>query len=136
MTTTIGTDHILHAVGRRKSASARVRLARSGSGSIIVNGKPYTEYFTTMETQLPCRQPLEAVGQLERLDVEARVVGGGKRGQACAIRLGIARALCELNPTFRRALRKVGYLTRDSRVKERMKPGLKKARRAKQWAKR
>lgn len=76
------------------------------------------------------------VGQADKLDVEARITGGGVNSQADALRLGIARALCLLNPTFQRALRKVGHLTRDARIKERKKPGLKKARRAPQWAKR
>ncbi|MFH1430038.1 MAG: 30S ribosomal protein S9 [Candidatus Uhrbacteria bacterium] len=126
----------LKAVGRRKAASARVRLIKNGSGKLTINGKLHDEYFTTIDAQLACRQAFDTVGQQEKLDVEVRVVGGGQRGQADAVRLGIARALCELNPTFRRALRKVGFLTRDSRIKERKKPGLKKARRAPQWSKR
>ena len=130
------TAETLIAVGRRKSSTASVRISRNGTGTITVNGQPYTTYFTTLAAQIPCREALEAVGQLDKINVEARVSGGGKRGQADAVRLGVARALCELNPTFRRALRKVGYLTRDPRVKERKKPGLKRARRAPQWSKR
>lgn len=133
--TATGTD-ALCALGRRKEASARVRLTKNGTGVMTVNGKPYAEYFPTFVLQMVCRQALEAVGQADKLDVEVRVVGGGIRGQADAVRLGIARALCALNPTFQRALRKIGYLTRDARVKERKKPGLKRARRAPQWAKR
>jgi len=126
----------ISAVGRRKSAIARVRLIKNGSGNIIVNRRASTAYFTTHAARAVYRTPLEAVGQASALDVEALVTGGGIRAQAEALRLGIARALCLLNPTFQRALRKVGYLTRDARVKERKKPGLKKARRAPQWAKR
>lgn len=126
----------LSAVGRRKSASARVRLIRNGSGKITVNKQAYTAYFTTFDARATCRTPLEVVGQADKLDVEARITGGGVNSQADALRLGIARALCLLNPTFQRALRKVGHLTRDARIKERKKPGLKKARRAPQWAKR
>ncbi|MDO8598539.1 MAG: 30S ribosomal protein S9 [bacterium] len=126
----------LSAVGRRKSASARVRLIRNGSGKITVNKQVYTAYFTTFDARATCRTSLEVVGQADKLDVEARIVGGGINSQADALRLGIARALCLLNPTFQRALRKVGHLTRDARIKERKKPGLKKARRAPQWAKR
>lgn len=124
------------AVGRRKEASARVRLRTGGTGVFVVNGKPYREYFTTDALRRTCIAALEAAGQLDKLDIEARVVGGGVRGQADAVRLGTARALCTLNPTFHRALRKVGLLTRDPRVKERKKPGLKRARKAPQWAKR
>jgi small subunit ribosomal protein S9 len=123
-------------VGRRKTAIARVRLLKNGSGTITVNRRPCDAYFTTHDARVACRQPLEAVGQEGRVDIEARIVGGGIHAQADALRLGIARALCKLNPTFQRALRKVGHLTRDARIKERKKPGLKRARRAPQWAKR
>lgn len=126
----------LRAVGRRKSAVARVRLIKNGSGNITVNHRAHTAYFTTHAARAVCRTPLEAVGQADALDVEAVITGGGTQAQAEALRLGIARALCLLNPTFQRALRKVGFLTRDARVKERKKPGLKRARRAPQWAKR
>ncbi|MDP3771486.1 MAG: 30S ribosomal protein S9 [bacterium] len=126
----------LSAVGRRKRAIARVRLFRNGSGKIVVNGQDCDTYFTMLIARATCKQPLDAVGQADKVDVESKIVGGGIRAQSDALRLGIARALCLLNPTFQRALRKVGYLTRDARIKERKKPGLKRARRAPQWAKR
>ena len=126
----------LNAVGRRKRASARVRLLKNGTGKITVNGKTLEAYFPTFTLQIIAKSALEAVGQTDKLDIESRINGGGHHSQADALRLGIARALIILNPTFRRALKKVGYLTRDARIKERKKPGLKKARRAPQWAKR
>lgn len=124
------------AVGRRKTSIARVRLLKNGKGLITVNGKPYDAYFTVYELRKQIVDPLEAVGQATSVDVSAKVHGGGIRGQAEAVRLGIARCLLELNPTFRKALKKAGYLTRDSRKKERKKFGLKRARRAPQWSKR
>lgn len=126
----------LSAVGRRKRAIARVRLFRNGTGKIVVNGQDCASYFTMLIARATCQQPLDAVGQADKVDVESLIIGGGIRAQADALRLGIARALCLMNPTFQRALRKVGYLTRDARIKERKKPGLKRARRAPQWAKR
>lgn len=127
---------MLHAVGRRKTATARVRMTKNGTGVITVNGKPFASYFTTRDARAAATEALIAVGQADKVDVEALVNGGGNRAQADAVRLGVARALCVLNPTFRRALRKVGALTRDARSKERKKPGLKRARRAPQWSKR
>lgn len=124
------------AVGRRKTATARVRLYKNGSGKVTTNGLEAEKYFTTVHARMMVRAATEAVGQGDKLDVEAKFTGGGQNAQADALRLGVARALCILNPTFRRALKKVGYLTRDPRAKERKKPGLKKARRAPQWAKR
>lgn len=136
-TTTATTEAMyLQAVGRRKSAIARIRLHKNGSGKITVNAKPVDAYFTTVAARTACHAALDAVGQADKIDIEALVRGGGNNAQAEALRLGTARALCLLNPTFRRALRKVGFLTRDPRVKERKKPGLKRARRAPQWAKR
>lgn len=126
----------LAAIGRRKTASARVRLFKNGTGVITVNDRPADAYFHVQELRDIAVNALIAVGQREKVDVCARITGGGIRGQAEALRLGTARALCTLNPTFRRALKKVGYLTRDARAKERKKPGLKRARRAPQWAKR
>jgi len=126
----------LTAVGRRKRAIARVRLFRNGTGKIVVNGQDCATYFTMLIARATCKQPLDAVGQADKVDVESLIVGGGIRAQSDALSLGIARALCLLNPTFQRALRKVGHLTRDARIKERKKPGLKRARRAPQWAKR
>jgi len=126
----------LAAVGRRKTAVARVRLIKNGKGAITVNGKPMEEYFTVYELRNLVKAPLEVVGQAEAVDVSAKVLGGGMRGQAEAVRHGVSRALIQLNPTFRKSLKKLGYLTRDARKKERKKPGLKKARRAPQWSKR
>lgn len=122
--------------GRRKSAIARVRVVKNGSGDIRVNDRLLDEYFTSFELQNIVRGPLKTSGQETALDVSIKVEGGGVRGQAEAARLGISRALIELNPTFRTTLKKLGYLSRDARVKERKKPGLKKARRAPQWSKR
>ncbi|MEN9557659.1 MAG: hypothetical protein RL141_28 [Candidatus Parcubacteria bacterium] len=124
------------AVGRRKTAIARVRLIKNGHGTITVNGRAFADYFPVAELQGVIKGPLETAGQLEAVDVSVKVQGGGLHGQAEAVRHGIARALIQLNPTFRKSLKKLGYLTRDARKKERKKPGLKKARRAPQWSKR
>lgn len=126
----------IRAIGSRKEASAQVHLFTNGKGEIIVNGKPLTQYFPYFEFQQIVAEPLCEIGQSDKLDVSVRVAGGGMRGQAEATRHGIALALTGLNENFRRALRKVGYMTRDSRKKERKKPGLKRARRAPQWQKR
>lgn len=126
----------LYAIGRRKEAIATVKLHKNGKGKITVNGKLYSEYFPTDEMEQIVSGPLKSVGQADKVDVEARSFGGGLRGQAEAVRLGISRALVQLNVNFKKNLRKAGYLTRDPRVKERKKPGLKKARRAPQWQKR
>lgn len=124
------------AIGGRKEAGAQVHIFPNGKGDITVNGKPYTKYFPYFEFQQIVASPLEQVGQRDKLDVTVKVSGGGTRGQAEAARHGIALALTDLNENFRRALRKVGYMTRDPRMKERKKPGLKGARRAPQWQKR
>ncbi len=126
----------LYAVGRRKAAIAKIKLYKNGKGIITVNGKLYSEYFPTDELEQIVSAPMRSVGQADKVDIEAKVLGGGPRGQAEAIRLGIARALVQLNINFKKNLRKAGFLTRDPRVKERKKPGLKRARRAPQWQKR
>ncbi len=126
----------IQATGRRKEAVARVFLFPKGTGKIIVNGKPYTEYFPSLLFQLPVEQPLKLVDQWGKVDVKVKVEGGGLRGQSEAIRHGIARALEKLNHEFRSALKKAGFLTRDARKVERKKFGLKKARRAPQFSKR
>jgi small subunit ribosomal protein S9 len=125
----------IYALGRRKSAIAQARLFTNGKGEIKVNGKPYDKYFTVYEQQEAVMAPLKVVGQTDA-SVDLKVSGGGMRGQADAARLGISRALIELNPFYRKALKKLGYLMRDPREKERKKYGLKKARKAPQWAKR
>ena len=122
--------------GRRKSAIARVRLIPGGDGTIIINKKTIDEYFDLETLKLIVRQPLVLTDTLAKYDVLVNVCGGGYTGQAGAIRHGIARALNEADETLRAALKKAGYLTRDSRKKERKKPGLKKARKAPQFSKR
>jgi len=134
-TTVPGKNTYLYAVGRRKRSTATVRVYKRGKGTIEVNAKPLAEYFSAMGQQIVL-DALTTVGQTDKLDVSARVTGGGVRGQAEAVRHGIARALIQLNPVFKKALKKVGYTTRDPREKERKKFGLKKARRAPQFSKR
>lgn len=126
----------IYGLGRRKSSIARVRVIKNGKGLITINGRPMEEYFTTYELRNIVTDALKQTGQEGAVDVSALVEGGGLRGQAESVRLGISRALCELNATYRQVLKKLGYLTRDPREKERKKPGLKKARRAPQWSKR
>ena len=122
--------------GRRKKAIARVRLVPSGDGAIIINKKTLDEYFGLDTLKFIVRQPLELLGVSAKYDVLVNVYGGGYTGQAGAIRHGISRALLEAEPESRAALKKEGFLTRDSRAKERKKYGLKKARRAPQFSKR
>ena len=122
--------------GRRKKAIARVRLIPAGDGAITINGKSIDEYFTLDTMKFIVRQPLVLTETSAKYDVAINVVGGGYTGQAGAIRHGISRALLEAEPETRAALKKAGFLTRDSRMKERKKYGLKKARRAPQFSKR
>ncbi len=126
----------IYAVGRRKTSSAQVKLYKKGSGEVTINQKDIKDYFPTEKLQEIVYSPLKVIGQVDKLKIWAKVVGGGKTGQAEAIRHGVSRALLEINPNFKKPLRKHGYLTRDPRVKERKKPGLKRARRAPQWSKR
>jgi small subunit ribosomal protein S9 len=121
--------------GRRKEAVARVRLVQ-GSGEYRVNGRSLDEYFTTRAHRMVVSAPLRLVGRDKDFDVVARIEGGGVSGQAGALRLGIARALIDLDPELRPVLKKEGYLSRDAREKERRKYGLKKARKAPQFSKR
>jgi len=125
----------LYGTGRRKTAVARVRLV-PGNGRIVVNGKPAEEYFgrTVLETMV--RSPLVTVKAEDRFDVIANVHGGGLSGQAGAVRHGIARALLNVDEEYRIPLKRAGFLTRDPRMKERRKYGLKKARKAPQYSKR
>lgn len=121
--------------GRRKTATARVRLI-PGDGEMIINGADIEDYFHRKSLIQDIQSPLEVTKQLGSLDIVANVNGGGLSGQAGAVRHGIARALLEVDQEFRKPLKKAGYLTRDSRMKERKKPGLKKARKAPQFSKR
>lgn len=125
----------LYAVGRRKSAIARVRLT-PGKGEITVNDKEMTAYFPYFEFWKEIETPLVLTDTRTAVDISVRVAGGGVRGQAEAVRHGITRALVQMNPEWKKTLRSEGLITRDPRVKERKKPGLKRARRAPQWQKR
>ncbi|MFI3129500.1 MAG: 30S ribosomal protein S9 [Bacillota bacterium] len=123
--------------GRRKKAIARVRLIPGGNGNIIINGKTIDEYFGGNEiVKLVVRQPLALTETASKFDVYVNVVGGGYTGQAGAIRHGISRSLILCDESLRPSLKKAGFLTRDPRMKERKKYGLKKARRAPQFSKR
>jgi len=125
-----------YGTGRRKSSVARVHLFADGSGKITVNGRDIEEYFGLDTLKYIVRQPLALLAIESKVDIEITVVGGGVTGQAGAIRHGISRALLEYDPSFREALKKAGFLTRDPRMKERKKYGLKGARRAPQFSKR
>lgn len=126
----------IYAIGRRKTAVAQTRLWTGGEGQVTVNDREMKAYFPVFEMRESVIAPLKAVGQDDKVTISLKVRGGGLRGQAEAARHGISRALIELNPTFRKSLKRLGFLTRDPREKERKKYGLKKARRAPQWAKR
>ena len=127
-----------YGLGRRKTAVARVRLFPNSDGSITINGKSIENYFGARDALLAAvSAPLRVLDlQNANYSLNIRVLGGGSAGQAGAIRHGLARALVNLNPDFKQSLRKAGYLTRDSRMKERKKPGLKRARKAPQYTKR
>ncbi len=122
--------------GRSKKAVARVRLIPGGTGAVVINGKSLDEYFGLETLKYIVRQPLAVTDTLTKYDVFANVYGGGFTGQAGAIRHGLARALIVAEPDLRPVVKKEGFLTRDSRMKERKKYGLKKARRAPQFSKR
>jgi small subunit ribosomal protein S9 len=123
------------AIGRRKTAIARVRLYKKGTGALLVNDMKAEEYFAA-DTVKVIKQPLKLTGNLKDFTVSAICRGGGKIGQAIAIRHGISRALVEMDEELKAGLKAKGWMTRDARRKERKKPGLKKARRAPQWSKR
>lgn len=129
------TTEMVRAVGRRKTAAARVQLT-VGKGTITVNGKDYKVYFPTKILQDKVMAPLMTVSKEKNLDVSVRVIGGGPAGQADAVRHGISRALVKWDEEFKPSLKAAGFMTRDPRAKERKKPGLHKARRAHQWRKR
>ena len=126
---------LVQSTGRRKEAVARVRL-RDGEGKITVNGRDVTEFFPTPTHRMILSEPLRLTQTEETYDIDATIDGGGVTGQAGALRLGIARALIELDPELRPVLKRAGFLTRDDRKKESKKYGLKKARKAPQYSKR
>ncbi|MFZ1626729.1 MAG: 30S ribosomal protein S9 [Candidatus Moraniibacteriota bacterium] len=129
----------VYAVGRRKTAVAQIRYyadTKAETLEIVVNNRPYVEYFNTFEQREAVIAPLKVVGKTEAIKISVLVSGGGLSGQADAVKLGIARALVEHDALVRPALKAEKLLTRDPRAVERKKPGLKKARRAPQWAKR
>ncbi len=130
-----GRDRYFEAVGRRKTAIARVRLFTK-SGPFMVNDKAYGDYFPTLDLQKITEDPLKKMKLWERFRVSVKVSGGGIHAQAEAVRHGLARCLIGFNPDFRKRMKRAGFLKRDPRMKERKKFGLKKARRAPQWAKR
>ncbi len=127
--------NIIQATGRRKSAIARVTM-KSGSGKILVNGRDLDEYFDYDSLKIIAKSPLTLTETENIYDIKVNVKGGGYSGQAGAIRLAIARGLLDANPDYKKALKRAGFLTRDSRVKERKKYGLKKARKSPQFSKR
>ncbi len=124
------------AIGRRKTSTAQIKLYKNGNGAISINGFAANQYFKEDDLYFIIIQPLKLAGLMKDFDISIIVSGGGKKGQAEAVRHGIARALLEFNPNLRALFKVKGWITRDARKKERKKPGLKKARRAPQWAKR
>jgi small subunit ribosomal protein S9 len=126
---------LIQSTGRRKAAVARVRF-RPGTGVVTVNKRPLDEYFPSATHRMIITEPLRLVEKAEAFDVDTTLDGGGISGQAGALRLGIARALAELDPEVRIPLKRAGFLTRDDREKESKKYGLKKARKAPQYSKR
>ena len=126
----------LETIGRRKTSRARVRLWVRGDKVILINDKSYKDYFPSFELQQIVTSPLTLMKMLDKFRIVVRVSGGGMHSQAEAVRHGIARALIEFNADFRKRLKRAGFLTRDPRMRERKKFGLKRARRAPQWQKR
>lgn len=129
-------DHYYETIGRRKTAVARVRLYTKGDKEFLVNNKEYKKYFPLPEDQDTAVSSMTKMKCLDKFRVTVKVKGGGRHAQAEAVRHGTARVLVEFNQNFRKRLRKAGYLTRDPRMRERKKFGLRRARRAPQWAKR
>ena len=136
MATYVSKRPYVYGTGRRKSSVARVHLIPGGSGKITINGRDIDDYFGLETLKLIVRQPLNTVAVTDKVDIDCTVSGGGVSGQAGAIRHGIARALLLMDESFRAPLKAAGFLTRDPRMKERKKYGLKKARRAPQFSKR
>ena len=136
MATYVSKRPYVYGTGRRKSSVARVHLIPGGSGRITVNGREIDDYFGLETLKLIVRQPLNTVAVTDKVDIDCTVSGGGVSGQAGAIRHGIARALLLMDESFRAPLKAAGFLTRDPRMKERKKYGLKAARRAPQFSKR
>ncbi len=128
-------QEFFYGTGKRKNAVARTRLY-PGNGDILVNGRPYEDYFPRATLQMIIRQPLNLTKTLGKFDIKINVAGGGVAGQAQAVRHGISRALLTVDPEMRGVLKKAGFLTRDSRVKERKKYGLRSARARYQYSKR
>jgi small subunit ribosomal protein S9 len=129
-------DQYYEGVGRRKEASARVRLYPGGNGSILINDKEGADYLNRAGDLDAVLAPLRSVGMDSGYNVSVHVAGGGVTGQTSAIQLGVARALLKVDPELRSSLRHGGFLTRDARIKERKKPGLKRARKAPTYTKR
>lgn len=129
------TKEFNYGTGRRKTATARTRLY-AGTGSIVINGRSYEEFFPRKTLQMIIRQPLVLTKNLDKFDIKVTVAGGGISGQAEAVRHGITRALLEIDPELRPALKRAGFITRDARKKERKKYGLRAARARYQYSKR
>ena len=127
-------DQYVYGLGKRKTSIARVKVYQGGSGEVLVNGKKMKEYFHGIQIE-NALAPLTVSGQ-KNVTISAQIVGGGKSSQSDALRHGISRALLLINPDFRGDLKRAGFLRRDARIKERKKPGLKRARRAPQFSKR
>ena len=136
MATYVSKRPYVYGTGRRKSSVARVHLIPGGSGKVTINGRDIDDYFGLETLKLIVRQPLNTVAVTDKVDIECTVAGGGVSGQAGAIRHGIARALLLVDESYRSTLKAAGLLTRDPRMKERKKYGLKAARRAPQFSKR
>jgi len=130
------TAQFYEAIGRRKTAIARIRLSTKGDRVFLINGKPYQNYFSTLELQQITLSPLEKMNCTDKFGISVKARGGGIHAQAEAVRHGISRALVLFNADFRKRLKKAGFLTRDARMRERKKFGLKRARKAPQWQKR
>jgi small subunit ribosomal protein S9 len=128
-------EHFFFAIGKRKTSIAHVKLYDNGKGVMTINGKPFEDYFFG-EMIGSVKSALKLVDLTKRFDVEATALGGGISSQSDAVRSGIAKALVVFDPSLRIILKRGGYMTRDSRIKERKKPGLLRARRAPQWSKR